>query len=181
MLVFADITKLWTWRMDGADIVCAEQPTDKGRVRQYSVMLMNCSALHWDIAEIVAGLDQETYDYAKLMYDFCIVPADKISPTLAYEWNSLEFYDPGKTCLLHYTDMPTQPWVSPKNEHGALWYQDLREAIAEGFIQQTMLYDEIEQGHVRPDLPQQIGIQTHPNYEQLAKNFVAPYKRFVKS
>jgi hypothetical protein len=180
MLVFADVAKLWELPLDDADILCAEQPTNKGRVRQYSVMLMNCANLHWDIQEIVAGLDEGKYDYAKLMYDFCIVPPDRIAANLPYEWNSLEFYEQDKTCLIHYTDMPTQPWVSANNEHGALWYRSLREGIAEGFIEKAMLFREVERGHVRPDLPEQLGFEPHPDCEQLAKNYVPPYRRFVR-
>jgi hypothetical protein len=179
MLVFADIAKLWLSRLDEADILCAEQAGRNGRVRQYSVMLMNCSKLRWNIEDIVAGFDEGKYDYAKLMYEFCIVPPDRIAPTLPYEWNSLEFYEKGKTCLIHYTDMPTQPWVSSKNKRGILWYQSLREGITEGFIEPELLYREIEHGHVRPDLPQQIGLHPHHDYERLAKIFVPPYKRFV--
>jgi len=181
MLVFADIMKLWALSLNQADILCAEQPGEKGRVRQYSVMLMNCSTLRWNIQDVVAGFDEDKYDYAKLMYEFCIVSPEKIAPAIPYEWNSLEFYEESKTCLIHYTDMPTQPWVSRDNSHGAVWYQNLREGIGEGFIEKTMLYREIERGHVSPDLPQQLGLQPHPNYEQLAKTFVPPYRRFVKA
>lgn len=178
MLVLADVARLWTLPLDEADILCAEQPGKKGRVRQYSVMLMNCSTLRWNIEEIVAGLDEGKYDYAKLMYDFCIVPPERITPTLPYEWNSLEFYDESKTCLVHYTDMPTQPWVSCQNQNGAIWYKALKEAIAEGFISHDELYREVEQGHVAPDLPQHLRLAPHRNYEHLCKNYVAPYKRF---
>jgi hypothetical protein len=181
MLVFADVARLWTLPLDEADILCAEQPTDTGRVRQYSVMLMNCSNLRWSIEDVVAGFDQGKYDYAKLMYDFCIVPSDRIAPVLPYEWNSLEFYEQGKTCLLHYTDMPTQPWVSFRNQNAAIWYRALKEAIAEGFISHGELYREVERGHVSPDLPQHLRLAPHRDYEHLCKNYVAPYKRFNKS
>jgi hypothetical protein len=180
MLVFADIAKLWVSSLDEADILCAEHPGKNGRVRQYSVMLMNCAKLRWNIEEVVAGFDDGKYDYARLMYEFCIVPPDRIAPTLPYEWNSLEFYEEGKTCLVHYTDMPTQPWVSRDNQYAAVWYQNLREGIKEGFIEPSVLYGEIERGHVRPDLPQQVGLQPHPNYDELARSFVPPYKRFIR-
>ena len=180
MLVFDDICKVWDLPMGEADVVCAEQPSEKGRIRQYSVMLMNCSKLRWTIEEIVSGLDDGKYDYAQLMYDFCIVPPEKIAATLPHEWNSLEFYDAGKTCLVHYTDMQTQPWVSYENKHGAVWYNTLREGIGEGFISKEELYLEVEQGHVLPDLPQYIGLPAHKDYRRLAKGFVPPYKRFSK-
>ena len=179
MLVFADIAKLWELPMNGADIICAEQAGEKGRVRQYSVMLMNCSNLQWNIDDIVQGLNAGHYDYQQLMYEFYLLSQERIRADLPYEWNSLEFLEPGKTCLIHYTDMPTQPWVSRRNHNRAIWYQYLREAIAEGFIPREQLYQEIEQGHVSPDLPQHVGLAAHKDFERLAKDFVPPFKRFL--
>jgi hypothetical protein len=181
MLVFADIAKLWALPLGEADILCAEQPSEKGRIRQYSVMLMNCSNLRWNIQEIVNGFDDGKYNYSQLMDEFRIVPADKILPILPYEWNSLEFYEQGKTCLIHYTDMPTQPWVSYKNRHRAFWYDTLKEAIDEGYIDREELYAEIERGHVLPGLPQYLGLPPHKEYERLAKAFVPPYRRFARN
>jgi hypothetical protein len=180
MLVFNDISKLWDLPMDGADILCAEQAADKGRVRQYSVILMDCANLPWKIDQIVKGLDDEKYNYAKLMYEFCVVAPEKIAPTVPYEWNSLEFYEPGKTCLVHYTDMPKQPWVSYENKNGSVWYQTLKEGIQEGFITKEELYHEVELGHVLSDLPQYIGLGAHKDFKRLASNFIAPYKRLIK-
>jgi hypothetical protein len=181
MLVFDDISKLWDLPLAEADVLCAEQPTDKGRIRQYSVLLLNCGRLAWRIDEIVQALDEGRYDYAKLMYDFCVVDPERISASLPYEWNSLEFYEPGQTCLLHYTDMPTQPWVSYKNKHGEPWYRMLRAALGEGFISKQELYREIEQGNVVPDLPQRMGISPHPDYARLARDFEPPFRRLVRS
>ena len=179
MLVFADLATLWELPMNGADIICAEQAGEKGRVRQYSVMLMNCSNLQWNIDDIVQSLNAGDYDYQQLMYQFCVVSPERIRADLPYEWNSLEFFEQGKTCLIHYTDMPTQPWVSHQNPNRGIWYQYLREALKEGFISEEQLYQEVEQGHVSPDLPQRVGLMAHQNYERLAKNFVPPFKKFL--
>ena len=88
MLVFDDIAKLWDQPMDGAGVLCVEQPTETGRVRQYSVLLLDCAKLPWDIHEIVHGLDEGRYNYPQLMHELCIVPQDKIAADLPYEWNS---------------------------------------------------------------------------------------------
>lgn len=180
MLVLDDLSKLWDYPMEEADILCAEQPTEKGRVRQYSVLLLNCSNLCWKIEEIVKGLDDMRYDYQQLMHEFCIVPQDRIAASLPYEWNSLEHYERDKTCLIHYTDMPTQPWVSTKNKHGIIWHRILREAVEEGLISAEEVYLEVEQGHVLPELPQLIGLPTHRDYKPLARSFIPPYKSFAK-
>jgi hypothetical protein len=181
MLVLSDISKIWDMNMDGADVLCAEQPSNRGRVRQYSVMLLNCSRLSWKIDEIVAGLDVGRYDYVQLMHDLCLVSEDRIESSIPYEWNSLEFFDKGNTCLIHYTDMPTQPWVSLRNTNGLIWYNALREAILEGFISKIELYREVEQSHVSPELPKRIGLAAHNDHERLSKAFVPPYQRFSKN
>jgi len=181
MLVLADIAKLWDMNMDGVDILCAEQPSKRGRIRQYSVMVLNCSNLVWEIDEIVAGLDVGRYNYLHLMHDFCLVRQDRIEASIPYEWNSLEIFEKDKTCLIHYTDMPTQPWVSFRNPNGLFWYNAFREAVLEGFISKLEFYREVEQGHVSPDLPKRIGLAAHRDHERLSKEFIPPYKRFSKN
>ena len=98
---------------------------------------------------------------------------------LPYEWNSLEYYEEGKTRLLHYTDMPTQPWVSNRNPSGQLWYDLLKEAVLEGFVTIDDIYLEIEKGHVSPELPRWAGLADPGNIEELMKRWIPPYKRFA--
>ena len=179
MLVFNDIAKLWDFPMGDADVLCAEQPTEKGRIRQTSVLLLNCSNLRWNINDIVRGLDEKQYDYAGLMHDFCIVPPNRISAGLPFEWNSLEHYEPDQTHLLHYTDMPSQPWVSFDNPHGAPWYQALEEALAEGFISKDELFREIRVGHVHPKVAARIWPRNLWHWR--FKSFNPPYKRLQSS
>lgn len=175
MLVFDDIAKVWDQPLGSADILCVEQPTEKGRIRQYSVLLMDCAKLSWNIQDIIRGLDEHRYNYSELMHEFCIVPREKVLPQLPYEWNSLEYYEANRTRLIHYTDMSKQPWVCFDNPYGALWYQTLREAIAEGFISAEEVRREIRRGHVHPQLAPEIGLRA-PWYRQL-RPFIAPYKR----
>ena len=180
MLVFSDIAALWTVPMNGADIVCAEETSGSGRIRQYSVMVMNCANLNWNIDGVVQGLDDGQYDYRQLMHEFCLVSPEKINADVPYEWNSLEFFEPGKTCLIHYTDMPSQPWVSSRNPNGAIWYQYLRDAVDEGFISEQEVCQEIEQGHVVPALLHRIGLPAHEKHKALTRSFVPPYKQFTR-
>ena len=179
MQVFTDLSKLWTWPMGNKDVMYCRQPPERGRPPQYSVMLMNCSNLDWDIRKIIGGLDQQDYTYEELMGSCCIVPEDRKAMDLPSEWNSLEHYEEGKTCLLHYTDMPTQPWVSNTNPAGPLWYRLLKEAVADGFITTDELFLEIERGHVSPELPRWAGLPDPANMELLLKKWIPPYRRFA--
>lgn len=179
MQVFTDIRSLWTWDMSDADVLYAESGKEGARIPQFSVMLLNCAHLEWDVNMIVAGLDGGTYDYRQLMQQLCIMPAERRKPKLPFEWNSLEHYEAGKTCLIHYTDMPTQPWVSNRNKNGQIWYDCCREAVDEGFISKDFLYGEVEKGNVSPELPGWLGLPPPAGLDRMKRDWVPPFRRFA--
>lgn len=181
MQVFGDIADLWTLPFDEADVLYALTPAAHGRVPQTSVMLLNCAALPWKVEEIIQGLDDKAYGYKDLMQRLCITPPDRVRPLLPYWWNSLERHEPGRTCLIHYTDMPTQPWVTDRNPNGGLWYAALAEALAAGFIVEDEVEEAITLGHVSPRLPEWIGREAAPGADRRAAQWVAPFHRFTKA
>jgi hypothetical protein len=181
MQVFTDITLLWTLPLDDADVLYAQNHPCDGRVPQTSVMLLNCAALDWNVREVVGGLDEGRYSYTELMRDICIHPHERVRPLIPYWWNSLERYEAGRTALLHYTDMPTQPWVSRSNRNGGLWYAELVEALDTGFIREEEVVAAIDQGHVSPELPDWIGRGGIKCDRRANAVWVAPYHRFTRS
>src|SRR6185295_6454402 len=100
----------------------------------------------------VHGLDEGRYDYDRLMKEMCIEPPGAVRDSLPPDWNSLEEYAPDRTGLIHYTDMPTQPWVSRKNRNGELWVSQLREAMDSGYIKPEEVEQAIAAGYIRPSL-----------------------------
>jgi hypothetical protein len=168
MQVLGDFREVWETDFAGATVLHCASSTP-GRPRQFSVLLLDCSRLRWDIRKIVDGLDQGRYDYERLMRDLCIEPAGNVREGLSSDWNSLEEYTAGKTGLIHYTDMHTQPWVSHRNRNGDLWLRDLREALKEGFILRDELYAAAEMGHLRPSLLWQL---------KVPKRFWPPFTRY---
>jgi hypothetical protein len=154
MQVFKDIRELWTLPFDGADLLAAREPGDTGRRPQFSVMLLDCERLRWDLTEIVARLDSGTLNYETLMYRMAV--AEHIDAAIDPHWNSLERYEDGKTALLHYTDMNTQPWLSRANKLNYLWTRDLFEAIDRGAVTRDYVAAEVAAGHVRPSLLYQV-------------------------
>lgn len=180
MQVFRDIMELWALPFDGADLLAARELGERGRRPQFSVMLLNCAELRWNLSDIVAALDRGELTYETLMYEMAV--ARKIRAAIDPSWNSLECYVPGETGLLHYTDMPTQPWVSIDNPHGSLWMRDLRRAVEQGFISRAYVEEHVRQGYVRPSLLHQLdhGLddprQLPQEIRRLDAKFVAPYK-----
>jgi Glycosyl transferase family 8 len=180
MQVFRDVMELWTLPFEGADLLAAREPGESQRRPQFSVMLLNCGELRWNLSDIVAALDRGELTYETLMYDMAV--ARKVRAAIDPSWNSLERYVEGETGLLHYTDMPTQPWVSADNRNGFLWMRDLRRGVEKGFISRAYVEEHVRQGYVRPSLLYQLdhGVddarQLPPSALKLDANFVAPYK-----
>lgn len=175
MQVFCDIDALWNHPLEGHDLLTVP-PAGDGLSGQFSVMLLDCARLHWRVETIVAGLDTRRYSYEQLMGEMCV--AESIGRTLAPGWNSLEAYTAGQTCLLHYTNMVTQPWVSLANPLGKLWVACLRRAIAAGAIPLEDVRQAVQAGHVRPSLLEELANErvTTGRLRQLDRGFVAPYK-----
>lgn len=170
MLVFRDIGELWDIAFDGAAIVIQEDLPDHAvnhrkqgapakRVKQCSVMLIDCEQARWDVREIVGGLDGR-YTYEELMYELCILPEDKVRYAVPFAWNSLEHYD-SETRLIHYTDMDTQPWGSTENRLAHLWFDEVRLMLSTGAMGRSDLQREIDLGYFRPSLLTEIDENPH--------------------
>ena len=164
MLVFSDIAQLWNTPFEGAKVVIQAELTaeraqtnqKKGapakRVKQCAVMLLDCDRLPWKVDNIITSLDAGDYNYEKLMYDLCILEEDEIRYAIPFCWNSMEYYQPAETALIHYTDMATQPWVYAQNEYGHLWLEEVRLMLKTGKLTQAEIEQEVELGYFRPSL-----------------------------
>ncbi len=194
MLVFNDIASLWNLSFDGAKVIIqaelpeAHQQTHQKtgapakRVKQCAVMLLNCAALTWKIDDIITGFDKGDYDYEQLMYDLCILSEQDIRYAVPFCWNSMEYYAPDETALIHYTDMATQPWVYAQNEYGKLWLQEVRLMLKNGSLTRSQLKTEIDLGHFRPSLMldlqwgHRIPDSLKPQFQKLLRLLDKPFK-----
>jgi hypothetical protein len=178
--VFKDTRALWTLPFMGADLLVVCEPQHSGRRRQFSVMVLNCDTLQWDIREIVRALDEGQLTYEELVYGMSIVK--KIRANIDPAWNALERFSERETALLHFTDMSTQPWISKENPLGYLWTRDLIEAIEAGVISMDFVKQEVDFGHVRPSLIYQVehrvedGLLLPRRARETDRNFVPPYR-----
>ena len=179
MLLFKDITDLWCKPFGDANVLSAYSASASGRKPQYSVMLMDCSQLSWNIQKIVEELDEGALTYEQLMYDFSLARTESV---IEPEWNSLEQYKDDQTALLHYTDMNKQPWVSSENPLGYLWVRTLRQAVVEGAISRAFIEDEVRLGHIRPSIIYQIDYEIDDAFLLPKKvlsadaGFIPPYR-----
>ena len=157
MLVLRDISEVWDQPFDNNDLLSVPEPPDSVRSPQYSVMLLNCEQLNWNAAQLVHQLEAGTYTYQQLVLE--MTPASQKATRLPLGWNDLERYDAAQTALLHYTDMPLQPWLSVHNPLAEIWCEYLLAAIAEGAISRASVAASVELGWVRPSLLTQVDCQ----------------------
>lgn len=154
MLVLRDLRPLWAFALGDCQLVSAAPPPGSPRPPQFSVMLLDCERLPWDVETLVAALDAGTVSYAALMYEMATVPSWEAA--LPWYWNSLEHHEPEHTCLLHFTDMNNQPWLNALHPQAALWCRYLLDAIKAGDIAPDEVAKNVRHGHVRPSLLTQV-------------------------
>jgi hypothetical protein len=181
MQVFKDLRELWEMPFDGADLLAAWEPGESGRRPQFSVMILNCEILRWDLHDIVRRLDRGELTYETLMYEMKVVR--HVRASIDPSWNSLERFETGRTALLHYTDMTRQPWISRENPLGYLWMGDLFEALDRGFVDRAMVEAHVQSGHLRPSILYQVDHRLEDSRSlpadavMLDDGFVPPYER----
>ena len=79
-----------------------------------------------------------------------------IERSVSYWWNSLELHEPGRTRLLHFTDMRDQPWLSWRNPRAEHWCAALRVAIDAGDVAAAAVAEHAARGWLRPSLVEQL-------------------------
>ncbi len=184
MQVFSDIRELWKCEMHNNQLLSVASDQQSGRNPQYSVMLMDCAKLDWEIADIVNSLNASEFTYEGLMNNMVIAPTQQAD--IPFEWNSLEQYIPGKTKLVHYTDMNTQPWIYAGHPLGYVWVRDLLAAIQDGFIESEYVFEHIQRGWIRPSLAYQLENKLEDAFLlprhilDLDKGFSPPYHKIKR-
>ncbi len=144
MLVFQDIAALWDIPLNGASALMALLGETPDFIKAKSVQLMDCSHPSW----IPRAERREAFDVT-----FFGGSGKYVLPA---EWNHLDTYQPRRTALLHYTNVPTQPWLSTAHPLGHVWVQALLDAIDDGAITASDVAREVAAGHVRPSLLYQV-------------------------
>lgn len=144
MLVFDDIGTLFDREFGEANVLAVPNET--------SVLVLNCEALTWKIADLVADLDAGRLSYDALMKCRAIARVDYCLPG---RWNWLDNSPgqmPSNVALLHYTVTTNQPWLTCGHPLGHLWIRELFDALDAGSIQQADVENAVAKGFVRPSI-----------------------------
>ncbi|MBI5882792.1 MAG: hypothetical protein HZB91_06780 [Elusimicrobia bacterium] len=136
--VLSDLTKLWLCPMEKAAILSCRRPGERHENSRRRVMLMDCEAL--------SRQDGGNPD--------CV---EETMP-LPAEWDPGERSKEDGACIIDFGGQPTQPWVSNEHARSRLWYDNIREAIQEGFLTREELYEEIRANRLPAGLPRWAGL-----------------------
>lgn len=161
MLVFSDISNLWDIEMNNAVIALVDGRNDsftssgvKLTKNESSVFVLNCERANWTLKDVVNGLDGQ-YTYKQMMSDLCFLDEGEISRSIPRSWNSMDYWDENVD-LVHFTNVPTQPWVSLDNPYGYVWVNYLKKMIHDKSISIDKVKKEIELGYIRPSLESEL-------------------------
>lgn len=157
MLVFTDIAELWDMPMNGATISIVDGRDSsycsnkvKCNKNETSVMVLDCEKVKWTLGALVEGLGVR-YQYKDMMTDLCFLEENDISRAVPRRWNAMDYCD-STVSLLHYTNVPTQPWVSSDNPFGYVWVNALKRMVREGKVSEAYVEEQIGKGYFRPSL-----------------------------
>jgi hypothetical protein len=152
MVVFRDINELFDAAGSAAIATCQTRQLD--RDPQTAVTVFDVALCHWDPQQVIAEIDADPRKYRPYLYQFSFAGGNQ--RILPATWNDLENYEPGVTCLLHFTDMETQPWLTTANRIADIWLGCLRAAMESGQIRQEIVEAAVAEFQVRPSLLWQI-------------------------
>jgi hypothetical protein len=161
MLVLGDIAELFELDSAGAAVLVSESSTPSPRGRypkartsglQLSLMVLECNRLDWKMERIVSQLMSGSISYVNLMKNLCITPSGMVSPNLNPRWNSLDDYEGEETRLVHFTNVPTQPWRNPDSELFWLWRSWFIASVKSNYLTEAQVEQAIRAGNIHPVL-----------------------------
>jgi lipopolysaccharide biosynthesis glycosyltransferase len=149
MVCLADIEELYQAEMKKPALAKTE---DDGISFFTSTMLLDCTKLkHWKVHDWVALINAGLTSYQGCMSgtvqgmnhnDFA--PLDPL-------WNDFDHYDE-KTRLIHYTNVPTQPWKREGHPFRGAFLSELDTCLKEGSLTRQQVEEEIAKKHIYPTL-----------------------------
>lgn len=135
----SDIKELWDTPMGDCTHLCFKTYT--------SVMLINCSKTEWDFPSMIKQASKDKMKYKGFMWCKGGTCTSKHKGGLSGLWNHLDRHTKKwnpEAKLLHYTNVPTQPWTCLDHPYGYIFYDLMKEALEYGFITEEQVNNAIE-------------------------------------
>lgn len=119
-----------------------------------SVMLMQCDKLkHWQIDKWVTLINAGIANYQYTLFGMPGSLSYKDFGPFASKWNDLDHWDEN-TKLIHYTNVPTQPWKVPGHPFAFVFLREMKSALENKVITPDDVKREIAAGHIYANILQ---------------------------
>ena len=157
IVVLCDIRELWDLDMGGHSRLCRPRPAfqlRKFRLNRLggaytSVMLLDCArCLDWDFEALCKRAAADPKFYKQVMWCLKGSPTAHGRGALPTVFNDLDHHVPGRTKIIHYTDLPNQPWKKPGDRYEDVFRTALREAYEAGVVQLETVQAVIANGYI---------------------------------
>ena len=161
IVVLCDIEELWRLPLDSHSHLCRPRPRfgfrgwrPKRLGGAYtSVMLVDCArAQDWNFPDWCAKAAESVQFYREVMWCLPGSPTERRRGDLPAEFNHLDHYDARRTKIIHYTDLPNQPWKKTGHHHERVFRTAIREAYEAGAIDLAAVEEDIGKGHVHDQM-----------------------------
>lgn len=155
-IVLADIAELWEALPAGKMMGCVKNAVGvfgKKKVpqpgkNQTSVMVIDNTLAMWNSKWLATEVNEGRLEYADMMQAAWLTPDEvhELDPA----WNHFGIRNES-TKLLHYSHVKSQPFRDPRHGESQVWGEELRAAIASGFVTIEGLRAEVGKGHLHKD------------------------------
>ncbi len=161
IVVLCDIRELWEMPLENHTHLCRPRPPFRFRRWRLqrlggayaSVMVIDCArARGWNFAAWCERAARDKTFYRDVMW--CL-PGTKTAERrgdLPPAFNDLDRYDPHRTKIIHYTDLPNQPWKRTGHRHEHVFRRALRSAYLAGAIDLDTVEADIRSGHIHEQM-----------------------------
>ena len=161
IVVLCDIRELWGLNLNGHSHLARPRPRFRSRRLRFqrlggaytSVVLIDCPrARGWNFREWCERAANDKDFYRQVMWCLPGSATAMGRGDLPKEYNDLDHYELGQTKVLHYTDLPNQPWKRTGHPHEDVFRQALRDAYQDHAVDLDTVKEEIARGNIHPQM-----------------------------
>ena len=157
IVVLCDIRELWELPLGHHTHLCRPRPPFRFRRWRLqrlggayaSVMVIDCAqARDWNFTAWCERAGRDEAFYRNVMWCLPGSATAARRGNLPPAFNDLDHHDPRRTKIIHYTDLPNQPWKRTGHRHEHVFRRALRDAYLAGALDLDTVKADMKAGHI---------------------------------
>ena len=116
-------------------------------------MSIDCTKCqHWDFRAWCERAGANPDFYKQVMWCMLGFPSAAGCGDLPPQFNDLDHFEAGRTKLIHYTNLPNQPWKKTGHRCDVVFRRALREAYQGGAVELSTVEADVAADHIHPQM-----------------------------